>query len=289
MQRVLIVGCGYVGRAAADLFHAGGWRVEGWRRSRDEIAAPYPVITCDASNESAVAAHAAEVDVVVQSTSTRGGDAGAYGKVYLEAARNLALHFPHARLLFTSSTSVYGQRGGEWVSETSPADPASETARVLRKTEELVLAHDGTVMRLAGIYGPGRSFILDQLLNGRAAIPAKDRYLNQVHRDDIATALFLLASKPAAGEIFNIADDAPMLRRDCYEWLARYLQKPLPPVADDSQPRKRGDSNKRVSNRKLREYGWALQYPRFEVGMAESVIPHWNASCSQSAHAQHQT
>lgn len=288
MQRVLIVGCGYVGRAAADLFHGNGWRVEGWRRSRDEMTAPYPVISCDATDESAVAAHAAEVDVVIHSTSTRGGDAEAYGRVYFQAARNLALHFPRARLLFTSSTSVYPQRDGEWVSETSAADPVNETARVLRKTEELVLTNGGTVMRLGAVYGPGRSFMLDRLLSGHAAIPLKDRYLNQVHRDDIATALFLLADKPAAGEIFNVVDDAPMLVSECYQWLARHLQKPVA-VADDSQPRKRGDSNKRVSNRKLREYGWAPRYPRFELGMAESVIPHWNESCSQSAHAQHQT
>jgi nucleoside-diphosphate-sugar epimerase len=289
MPRVLIVGCGYVGRATADLFHANGWQVAAWRRSGDDSSAPYPIVSCDATDASSVAAHASESDVVVQTTSTKGGDADAYRKVYLDTAKNLAANFPSALLLFASSTSVYAQRNGEWVTEESPAEPDRATSRVLRETEELVLASGGIVARLAGIYGPGRSFLLEQFLSGRATIPATDRYLNQVHRDDIATALFLLASKPEPAQIFNVADDAPMLRRECYEWLARHLEKPLPAITTESQPRKRGDSNKRVSNRKLHDYGWQLRYPRFETGMAESVIPHWNASCSAGSHAQHQT
>jgi nucleoside-diphosphate-sugar epimerase len=102
--------------------------------------------------------------------------------------------------------------------------------------------------------------------------------VNQVHRDDIASALLSIASKPARREIFNVVDDTPMLSRDCYECLARYLHKPIPPIATGSQPRKRGNSNKRVSNAKLRAHGWDLRYPRFEVGMAESVIPNWQSS-----------
>ena len=289
MRRVLIVGCGYVGRATADLFFAEGWQVEAWRKSTDATQADYPIIVCDASDRSAVAKRAHSFDVVIHCASTKGGDSAAYRKVYFEAAQNLAALFPDSLLLFTSSTSVYAQRDGEWVTEQSPAEPERETSRVLREAENVVLAHGGTIARLAGIYGPGRSFLLEQFVSGRATIPAQDRYINQVHRDDIASALLLLASKPAAGQIFNVADNAPMFRRDCYEWLAGHLNLPLPAVTNDSQPRKRGESNKRVSNRKLRDYGWQLRYPRFEIGMAESVVPHWNAFCSHSEHAQHQT
>lgn len=277
MRRVLIVGCGYVGRAAADLFHANDWEVEAWRISDQSAQAPYPIIRCDASDESAVAANARELDVVVQCVSTKGGEVEAYRKTYLRSATNLTASFPNARLLFTSSTSVYAQCGGEWVTEESPAEPQRDTSRILRQTEELVLAHGGTVARLAGIYGPGRSFLFEQVLSGQATLPAKDRYVNQVHRDDIAAALWLLASKPRPGEIFNIVDDAPTLLSDCYETLARYLQKPLVATATESQPRKRGNSNKRVSNAKLRAHGWELRYPRFESGLSESVIPSWRS------------
>ena len=275
MPRVLVVGYGYAGRATADLFQKSGWQVEAWRASAEASPAPYPVIACDVTDASAVAARAGEFDVVIQCASSKGGDADAYRAIYLRAATNLLATFPQALLLFTSSTSVYGQRGGEWVSEDSPAEPQRETSRILRQTEDLVIGAGGTVARLAGIYGPGRSFMLEQLLSGRARIPANDRYVNQVHRDDIATALLLLAKKPARREIFNVVDDAPTLSSDCYGWLAQYLQKPLPAIAAETQPRKRGDSNKRVSNAKLRAHGWNLRYPNFEIGMIENVIPSW--------------
>ena len=287
MRRVLIVGCGYVGRAAAALFLESGWKVEAWRRTTPASESRYPIVACDVSDQSAVGARAAEFDLVIHCVSSNGGDADAYRRIYFTGAKNLLDVFPDALLLFTSSTSVYAQRTGEWVTEDSLAEPTRETARVLRDTEELVLAHGGIVARLAGIYGPGRSFMLKRFLEG--TVPASDRYINQVHRDDVATALLLLANKPARAAVFNLADDVPMLSHDCYAWLARFLQKPLLPTRNDSQLRKRGDSNKRVSNRRLREYGWELRYPRFEVGMAESVIPHWNASCSASMHAPHQT
>ncbi|MFL6541618.1 MAG: NAD-dependent epimerase/dehydratase family protein [Chthoniobacterales bacterium] len=275
MPRVLVVGYGYVGRAAADLFHKSGWGIEAWRASAEASPATYPIVTCDVSDASAVAARTGDFDVVLQCVSSKGGDADAYRAIYLRGAINLRKKFPDALLLFTSSTSVYAQRGGEWVNEESPTEPTRETSSVLVETEQVVLGGGGTVARLAGIYGPERSFMLDQLLSGRARIPVNDRYVNQVHRDDIATALFLLANKPRRGEIFNVVDDAPTSSRACYEWLAQSMHMPIPPAAADSQPRKRGDSNKRVSNAKLRNHGWQLRYPRFEIGMAESVIPQW--------------
>ena len=278
MPRELIVGCGYVGRAAADLFHESGWQIEAWRVSAEAAQTRYPIVTCDVSDASAVAARAADFDLVVQCVSSKGGDADAYRAIYLRGAINLLNSFPNALLLFTSSTSVYAQRDGEWVTEGSPAEPTRETSRVLRETEKVVLAGRGTVARLGGIYGPGRSFLLEQLCSERARIPANDRYVNQVHRDDIATALLLLANKPARGEIFNVVDDAPSLSRDCYEWLARHLQKPVPSIAAEPRLRKRGDGNKRVSNAKLRAYGWQMRYPRFQIGMAESVIPRWKTA-----------
>jgi nucleoside-diphosphate-sugar epimerase len=275
MPRVLVVGYGYVGRAAADLFHQSGWGIGAWRASAESPPVTYPIVTCDVSDASAVAARTGDFDVVIQCVSSEGGDADAYRAIYLRGAINLRKTFPDALLLFTSSTSVYAQQSGEWVDEESPTEPTRETSRVLRETEEVVLDGGGTVARLAGIYGPGRSFMLEQLLSERARIPVNDRYVNQVHRDDVATALFLLATKPRRGEIFNVVDDAPTSSRACYEWLARSLHVAVPSVASESQPRKRGDSNKRVSNAKLCNHGWQPRYPRFEIGMAENVIPRW--------------
>src|SRR6266508_6331606 len=101
--------------------------------------------------------------------------------------------------------------------------------------------------------------------------PKKDRFVNQVHRDDIASAIFLLLTQRT--QIYNVVDDQPMLQTECYRWLAQRLDRPLPPIEKSTGQRKRGDSNKRVSNAKLRSFGWTLQYPTFAEGMEKSVLP----------------
>ncbi|MDQ6654287.1 MAG: NAD-dependent epimerase/dehydratase family protein [Verrucomicrobiota bacterium] len=278
MPRVLIAGCGYIGSATADLFHAAGWTVEGWTASAESAerlaGAPYPVCSVDLSDREAVARTSGEFDAIVQSASSRGGTADDYRRVYVESARNLTNAFPRARLLFTSSTSVYAQKDGEWVTEEGPAEPQRETARVLREAEELTLESGGIVARLAGIYGPGRSALLRKFLAGEATLgPDSDRFLNQIHRDDAASALFLLVREQTSG-IYNVSDNHPLSQRAAFEWLAQHLQRTLPPASDTPSRRKRGDSNKRVSSAKLQALGWRARYPDFAAGMRDSVLPH---------------
>ena len=278
MPRILIAGCGYIGQAAADLFHAAGWAVQGWTRSAKSAASlsakPYPVREVDVSQAGQVAECAGMFDAVVHCASSSGGDAKMYRKVYLDGIRNLLEAFRGSKLLFTSSTSVYAQRDGSWVTEESEAKPMRETSRVLLETERLVLASGGIVARLAGIYGPGRSALLNKFLKGTAIIdPENDRFVNQVHQDDIASALLLLLSREAEGaQIYNVVDDQPILQSECYRWLAQRLNRPLPPIGRSTQERKRGDSNKRVSNAKLRALGWTPRYPSLADGMEKSVL-----------------
>jgi nucleoside-diphosphate-sugar epimerase len=278
MPRILIAGCGYVGQSAADLLHAAGWTVEGWTASEESAATlsakPYVVRKVDISNREQVAAHLGAFDAVVHCASSRGGAVEAYRRIYLEGARNLLDQFGDAKMLFTSSTSVYAQRDGSWVTEESETRPSRETGQLLLETEKLVLNRDGTVARLAGIYGPGRSALLSKFLSGTAVIDSEnDRFVNQVHRDDIASALFLLVSQEVPGNrIYNVVDDQPMLQSDCYRWLAKKLNRPLPPVGKSTRQRKRGDSNKRVSNAKLRRLGWIPRYPTFAGAMEKSVL-----------------
>ncbi len=286
MPRILVAGCGYVGLATADLFRQNGWEVEGWTASNESAiqlaGRPFPVRAVDLTNRSAVASAATDFDAVIQCASSRGGGVEDYRRIYLESARNLRAAFPRATLLFTSSTSVYGQTEGEWVTEESPAEPKTETGHVLRATEEFVLQEGGVVARLAGIYGPGRSALLRKFLDGTAVIdPTSHRFINQAHRDDIASALFLLSRlvyerKIANGlgtrRIFNVSDNHPITQLECYEWLARRLDRPVPPAVAIVAARRRGSSNKRVSSAKLHALGWAPRYPTFECAMAESVL-----------------
>ncbi len=285
MPRILIAGCGYVGQAAADLYHAAGWAVEGWTRSAESVATlsakPYPICEVDISRRAKVAECRKTFDAVIHCASSSGGDAEMYRQVYLDGARNLLETFPGSKLLFTSSTSVYAQRDGSWVTEESETKPTRETSQILLETERSVLANGGIVARLAGIYGPGRSALLTKFVEGTAIIDAEnDRFVNQVHRDDIAAALFLLLSRKAEGaQIYNVVDDQPILQSECYRWLAQRLNRPLPSIGRSTQERKRGDSNKRVSNANLRALGWTPRYPKFADGMEESVLPSFALSC----------
>lgn len=279
MPRILIAGCGYVGQATADLFHSAGWDVEGWSASEKSAAAlsakPYPICQIDISNRDQVAERPGKFDAVVHCASSRGGGVDSYRQIYLNGARNLLEGFVGTEVLFTSSTSVYAQRDGSWVTEESETKPARETGRILLETEKLVIERGGIVARLAGIYGPGRSALLSKFLAGTAIVdPENDRFVNQVHRDDIASAIFLLLTREAQGtQIHNVVDDQPMLQTDCYRWLAQRLNRQLPPIGKSTGQRKRGDSNKRVSNAKLRGLGWAPKYPAFAEGMEKSVLP----------------
>jgi nucleoside-diphosphate-sugar epimerase len=279
MPRILIAGCGYVGQATADLFHAAGWNVEGWTASEKSAAAlsgkPYLICEVNISNRDEVTKRPGTFDAVVHCASSRGGGVEAYRQIYFNGAQNLLDRFGEAKMLFTSSTSVYAQHDGSWVTEESDTKPARETGRILLETEKLAFERGGIVARLAGIYGPGRSSLLSKFLAGTAIIDRKnDRFVNQVHRDDIASAIFLLLTQKAQGtQIYNVVDNQPMLRTDCYRWLSQRLNRPLPSSGKSTGQGKRGDSNKRVSNAKLRRVGWIPQYPTFAEAMERSVLP----------------
>ena len=275
MPCLLIAGCGYLGQAVAELFVADGWEVEGWTKSAPQIEKPYPIIPVDISERDQVGARAEKFDAVIHCASTRGGDVELYRRVYLDGARNLLQRFGDSRMLFVSSTSVYAQSDGEEVTENSFAEPQHETGKILRKAEDSILSRRGIVVRLGGIYGPGRSALLKKFLNGEATLDlGNDRFVNQIHRDDAAEAIrILLRRDKSVGEIYNLVDNEPILQSECYRWLAAKLNRPLPPVGRSTSTRKRGQSNKRVSNAKLRALGWKPHYPDFATGIEISVLP----------------
>lgn len=274
-MKVLIVGCGFVGERMADLLHASGHEVTGLTHSPESTARlaavkPWRVESCDITNWDSVtslagALDASTVDAFVHCASSSRGGAEMYRSVYVQGLQHLVAAFPRAHALFTSSTSVYPQTGGETVDESSFADPDRETGRLLREAESVALNANGLVARLAGIYGPGRSFLLKNLLEGKAAIEGNEghgRLLNQIHASDAASALVHLLSSRQRG-IFNIVDDAQMTQRQCYERLCVTFGIKLPPERAPDPDRKRGWSHKRVSNTKLHSTGWTPQYSSY--------------------------
>lgn len=274
-MKVLVAGCGFVGERAADQLHAAGHEVIGLTHSPESAARlasikPWRTESCDISNRDSVAALAAKlnassINAFVHCASSSRGGAEMYQTVYVDGMRHLTTAFPQAFALYTSSTSVYPQASGETVDETSAAEPDRDTGRLLREAETIALSANGAVARLAGIYGPGRSFVLKNLLEGKAAIEGNNgqgRMLNQIHADDAAAALVHIVTQRMSG-IFNVVDDAQMTQRQCLERLCMTFGVKLPSEREPDPNRKRGWSHKRVSNTKLHSTGWNPRYASY--------------------------
>jgi len=273
--RILVAGFGYVGEPLVRLLQARGLPVTALTRSGATGPSPgLPLEACDISCRDSIerlASRVGPVGCVIHCASSSGGAdrAEAYRAVYLEGCRNLLEVFGPTRFVFTGSTSVYAQTDGESVDEASPADPPGATGRILREAEDAVLGAGQIVARLAGIYGPGRSFLLQRFLEGAASIDGAregdaGRWINQIHRDDAAQALALLACEEISGPaILNVCDDTPLTQRAFYECLGSKLGRPLPPTHPPDTGRRRGWTHKRVSNARLRALGWRPRYPSY--------------------------
>ncbi len=271
-RHLLIAGHGYLGQEVARQASGTGWHVTTLSRSGDDCA-----LTCDLSNPEQVAHLRSRIEpptaIIFTASSGRGG-ADAYRAVFLDGSRHLLATFPESHLIFVSSTSVYHQVDGSLVTEESPAEPTRETGLLLLEAELQVLEGKGTIARLAGIYGPGRSAILRGLLEGTATIEEDGRrFLNQIHRDDAATALLHLATQDDSQRtIYNVCDSSPLHQGDCYHALAALLGRPVPAIGPRPQHRKRAWTHKRVSNGKLRATGWEPSYSSF-IDAAEAIAP----------------
>jgi nucleoside-diphosphate-sugar epimerase len=271
LPSLLIAGCGFLGEAAAGFFCAQGWRVAGLTASEESAARlagkSWAVRAADLASADSLARVRAELgtfDFVLHSASSGGGGADVYRRVYVEGARELSAAFPESRLIFTGSTSVYAQTDGEWVDESSETQPARETGRILLEAEDLIRHAGGCVLRLAGIYGPGRSVLLRKFAEGSAILEnGGTRWINQIHRDDAARAVQVVAQSGVPGEIYNVVDDTPATQREVYRWIADYLGKPLPLEGPGDPDRKRGWTSKRVGNRRLRALGWSPEFPSY--------------------------
>ncbi len=255
-MKILLIGHGYLGQAIAQEFRQHGCEVIATSLTGSE-----GTLACDVSCLEEVARLPRCERMVHCAASGRGG-AEAYQKVYADGCRHLIATFPGVPLLFTSSTSVYGQTDGSWVTETSAASPDRETGKILLEAESIVLTANGWVTRLAGIYGPARSVILRNFLTNQAVLEEDGRrFLNQIHRDDAARAIVqLVLAGISNGNIFNLSDSHPLSQLDCYQALAKMLDFPMPLSGPRDLNRKRGWTHKRVSNEKLRNFGWN---PRF--------------------------
>ena len=286
-MRVLIVGCGYVGLPLGRELVRQGHAVFGLRRSRlaeaELQAAGVTPLHADITQPETLAALPHTFDWVVNCTASGGGSTEDYRQVYWEGTRHLLAwlaNSPPRKYVYTSSTSVYGQNDGSIVTEASPAIPEASTGQILVETEKLLLAaaaqsFPAVILRVAGIYGPGRGHWFKAFLRGEARIEGDgSRALNMIHRDDLIGIIIAALQDAKPGEIFNAVDNEAVIQLQFFEWLAAQLQRPLPPRVEANAEtwRKRGVTNKRVSNAKLHaELKYSFQYPDFRAGYGEEL------------------
>jgi nucleoside-diphosphate-sugar epimerase len=272
--KALVVGCGYIGLPFALKLQKQGCEVSAWvhsQASADSLAehAFKRVMFGSVADQNSWSSLDQAFDFIVHCASSSRGGPEAYQEVFFEGNRMMNTYQAAARRIFVSSTSVYGQTLGEVVTEESAAEPSTVTGRILREAEKIALESGTLVVRSSGIYGPGRGVLLEKMRRGEAVIEGDGlRWINQIHRDDLVGALLQLIEHGAPGQIYNASDDAPVTYRDFYAWCSDYLQKPMPPYGPVNTERKRGLSNKRVSNVKLRTLGWNPRYPSFREGIS---------------------
>ena len=287
MTRVAVLGCGYVGLELSRQLDA---EVIGVRRSEAGIRAVEgtgaTAVQADVTDSDALEA-VPDPDVVVFAASSGGRGAEAAREVYVEGQRTALEHFggradPPDRYVYTSSTGVYGDHGGDWVDEGTELDPVTEKTEVLVEAETAALQGaadhgiDGTVARFGGLYGPDR-YRLERYVEG----PVTAGYLNMVHRDDAAGAVrFLLEADVARGEVVVVVDDEPVEKWAFADWLAGQCGEPAPPKRTVEERlegevsetvRRRLTTSKRCSNGKLRGLGYDVRYPTYREGYRAAI------------------
>ena len=287
-MRVLIVGCGYVGLPLGAELVKQGHEVFGLRRSpggeAEMTGAGLKPLIADITRPEELSKLPGPLDWVVNTVSSSKGGEEEYRQVYLQGTRNLVEWLtptPLKKFVYTSSTSVYGQTDGSVVKESSPTEPASATSQLLVETEKLLLDAAATrkfpavILRVAGIYGPDRGHLFLQYLRDEARIAGKgERVLNMIHRDDLVSAIIAALKNGRTGEVYNAVDDEPVAQIHFFRWLSETLGKWMPPFATEEEnvQRKRGLTNKKISNRKLKmELGVALKYPTFRQGYTAEI------------------
>ena len=298
-MRVVVVGCGYVGLELAEQLAERGHAVTGVRRSdaglnaietvgeRIDGGGDVDAVRADATDLASLDA-LPDADAVVFAASSGGRGAEAAREVSVDGLRNVVEAYaarpsPPDRLVYTSSTGVYGDHDGAWVDEETPIDPTTEKTRVLAEAERIAVeatgdaGFDGTVARFAGLYGPER-YRLERYVEG----PVTAGYLNMVHRDDAAGAIrYLLETDRARGEPVVVVDDEPVDKHAFADWLADECGVPRPEKRSKAERIAAGDlsaaaerrirTSKRCSNDRLRALGYEFAYPTFREGYRDAV------------------
>lgn len=278
---VLVAGCGYVGAALAGRLVNAGRRVYGLTRSARELPPGVVAIRADLGDAGRLeAAFPSDVEAVAYTAAASGRTEDDYRAIYVRGLANtvdVAIARGATRVLFTSSTAVYGQDDGSWVDEASPATPTRFTGAVLLEAERLLSSAPMATasLRLAGIYGPGRTWLVRRVAAREAKVAPKDApplYGNRIHRDDCAGALAHLLSLDALADAYVGVDDDPAPLSDVHAFVASILGVTL----EEGVVGEGRGGNKRCRATALRASGWRPEVPSYRDGYP-AIVEAWRA------------
>jgi len=278
MANVLVAGCGDLGSGLATELVAQGHIVTGIRRTKSDFPHGVSGITgnlVDMNDDTLP-----DADLIFLIMTPNGRNEEAYRAAYFDTAQVLIRRYQAMTkpptVFFISSTSVYGQSEGEWIDETTPAQPISATAKILLETElALAAALPSVAVRCSGIYGSGRFRLLEKVLSEERW--QANSWTNRVHRDDVVSALVVLAQCVLTGQILPqhviVTDQTPVSMWEVKLWLATCLDANVV-VSNNAQfvP----TSGKRIQGQYLLSQGWRLQYPSYVAGYHE-LLREFNA------------
>ena len=274
---VLIAGCGDIGSRLATQLLDKGWQVYGLRRSIERLPAGVTGIAGDLfSAQCPVQWPKGQIDYVVYSAAATDHDEAGYQAAYVDGLTHTLSWLKQngqqpKRLLFVSSSGVYGQKNGEWVDEMSPAQATSYSGRIMLEAEQVALKSGipASTVRLTGIYGPGREWMLGQVRKGYRVAVDPPLYGNRIHADDAAGLLAFLLDADLQGKTLDDCyigvDNDPAPLAEVVGWLRERLG--VTAWAEEASVRRAG--SKRCSNARAKALGWEPRYPSYREGYGE--------------------
>jgi nucleoside-diphosphate-sugar epimerase len=280
-MNALIIGCGYLGRRVASRWTAASHQVSALTRSVGNAAAlqsagitPY---LGDVLNPDSLRTLPAADVLLFAVGRDRSAEAG-QRELYVDGLANVvrALAGRIQSLVYISSTSVYGQSDGSWIDELSPCQPMIEGGRIVLDAEEIIRrtrAPRTAILRLAGLYGPGRLIArINRLHRNEPIAGDPDAWLNLIHVEDAAACVAAVGECSQAPPLLLVSDDRPVTRREFYSYIATLVGAPDPRFDSALTPARTSGLNKRCRNSRLHEFlRTELRYPDFRAGLPAAL------------------
>ncbi|HHX34896.1 MAG TPA: SDR family oxidoreductase [Gammaproteobacteria bacterium] len=274
-RRAVVVGCGDIGTRVALLMHQHGWQVHGVRRNVARLPSEILPISADLYQAECPRTWPQEpIDYVVYAMAAQTMSEEGYQQAYVQGQRHLyswlAQHQQHPkRVIFVSSSSVYGQNDDSWIDEESPTEPARWSGQIMLEAERCAMesGHPATAVRLTGIYGPGRNMLIRRVREGYHA-PHLHSFTNRIHADDAASLIAKILQADAQGQavesVYLGVDNAPVEQAEVVAWLQQQMGVSSVPALV-LKPR---SGSKRCSNARARALGWEPEYASYREGYA---------------------